>query len=74
LIRDVVGADITLVDTGEAVARQVQRRIQTELPNRLSDKAIVEFFTSGEVEQASRIMSVLWGEAVSAMQLPQVFL
>lgn len=74
LILDVVGADITLVDTGEAVARQVQRRIQIELPHRSSDAAGVEFFTSGDAEQASRIMSVLWGETVSAIQLPQEFL
>lgn len=74
LIRDVVGADITLVDTGEAVARQVQRRIQIELPQRSSGTAGVEFITSGDAEQASRIMSVLWGEAVSASLLPQEFL
>ncbi|MBA4381105.1 MAG: glutamate racemase [Sideroxydans sp.] len=74
LIREVVGADITLVDTGEAVARQVQRRVHTELANRSSVKAEVEFFTSGDTEQASRIISGLWGEAVSAMQLPQEFL
>lgn len=74
LIRDVVGADITLVDTGEAVARQVQRRIQIELPHRSAGVAGVEFFTSGDAEQASSIMSVLWGEAVSALQLPQEFL
>lgn len=74
LIRDVVGVDVTLVDTGEAVARQVQRRIQIELPYRSSGMAGVEFFTSGDAEQASRIMSVLWGEAVSASQLPQEFI
>ncbi len=74
LIREVVGAEITLVDTGEAVARQVQRRIQIELPHRSSGATGVEFFTSGDVEQATRIMSVLWGEAVSANQLPQEFL
>lgn len=74
LIREVVGADIALVDTSEAVARQVQRRIQVELPHRLSAGAKIEFFTSGNTEQASRIMSVLWGEAVSARQLPQEFL
>jgi glutamate racemase len=33
LIREVVGSEITLVDTGAAVAKQVQRRIQTELSN-----------------------------------------
>lgn len=73
LIRDVVGADITLVDTGEAVARQVQRRIQIELPHRSAGVAGVEFFTSGDAEQASSIMSALWGEAVGALQLPQEF-
>ena len=36
LIRDVVGPDVILIDTGAAVARQLQRRIQNELPNRAS--------------------------------------
>jgi len=74
LIREVVGENIALVDTGEAVARQLQRRIQIELPHRATGVAGVEFFTSGDAEQASRILSVLWGESVSAMQLPQEFL
>ncbi|NNM80012.1 MAG: glutamate racemase [Gallionella sp.] len=82
LIRDVVGEGITLVDTGAAVARQVQRRIQSELSTRtksahpstgsgrtdLHDAA--QFFTSGDTEAASRIMSLLWGETVVARQLP----
>lgn len=77
LIREVVGSGITLVDTGEAVARQVQRRIETELPaKRHADEAhppATEFFTSGDAEQASRIMSILWGEAVTALALPGEF-
>jgi len=36
LIRDAVGPDVILIDTGEAVARQLQRRIATELPGRKS--------------------------------------
>jgi glutamate racemase len=74
LIREVVGADITLIDTGAAVARQVQRRVQVELPHRVSGAADVEFFTSGDAEQASLIMSVLWGKAVSAIPLPEEFI
>lgn len=73
LIRDVVGENITLVDTGEAVARQLQRRIQTELPERISGEATAKFFTSGDTEEASRIMSLLWGENVMARQLPESF-
>ncbi|MDD2913847.1 MAG: glutamate racemase [Gallionella sp.] len=83
LIADVAGANITLVDTGEAVARQLQRRIQSELPARKrtvhpepvegqNDSA--QFFTSGDAAQASRIMSVLWGAEIVAQPLPQPFL
>ncbi len=71
LIREVAGANITLVDTGEAVARHLQRRMQTELPERISSDATAQFFTSGDAAQASRIMSLLWGEDVIARQLPR---
>jgi glutamate racemase len=74
LIRDVVGDGITLVDTGQAVARQLQRRIQAELPTRTGGDSTARFFTSGDAAQASRIMSVLWGEHVSAQRLPSEFL
>lgn len=101
LIREVVGGNITLIDTGDAVARQLQRRIQAELPahahpstmlskdnsqvagyepfdnaqGRLVEvSGTVQFFTSGDAEQASRIMSVLWGAPVIASRLPAEFL
>lgn len=73
LIRSVVGPDVILVDTGEAVARQLQRRMLAELPGRLPGTASSEFFTSGDATRASNIMSVLWGDPVMAGQLPQAF-
>ncbi|HUX91711.1 MAG TPA: glutamate racemase [Gallionellaceae bacterium] len=74
LISEVVGSNIALVDTGAAVARQLQRRIQTELPSRLSTVAPAMFFSSGDAAHASRIMSVLWGADVAVQRLPQEFL
>jgi len=75
LISEVVGPDIALVDTGAAVARQLHSRIQAELPARTPDiAATVRFWSSGDAAQASRIMSVLWGEEVAAQRLPQRFL
>ena len=73
LIAEVVGSNIALIDTGAAVARQLHRRMQEELPVRTSGLAAEEFFTSGDVAQASRIMSVLWGSVVEARQLPKKF-
>jgi len=81
LISEVVGNDITLVDTGAAVAKQLQRRIHTELrePDPVGKpdsegKYDERFFTSGTVEQASRIMSLLWHNDVVANPLPLEFL
>lgn len=74
LIREVAGMDIKLIDTGEAVARHLQRRIQNELPARSAGDASAQFFTSGDAAQASRIMSRLWDETVTAKRLPHPFL
>jgi glutamate racemase len=75
LIREVVGENITLVDTGTAVARQLRRRLQTELPERISAaQHQTEFWTSGDATQASRIISALWGEPSAVKCLPQLFL
>jgi glutamate racemase len=74
VIAEVVGSNIALVDTGTAVACQLQRRIETELSMRISAGATVEFFTSGDVVAAALTMSVLWGNDVEVMQLPAAFL
>lgn len=74
LIRDVAGDSVVLVDTGAAVARQLQYRIQTELPQRVTGDSSAQFFSSGDAGQASRIMSALWGETVSAKRLPREFI
>ena len=74
LIREVVGENIALIDTGAAVARHLQQRIKAELPPRIEGEATETFFTSGDTEQASRIMSSLWGKEVIAQQLPPEFL
>ena len=74
LIQDAVGANITLVDTGAAVALQLRRRIQTELPARAHGDGSTRFFTSGDAGPASRIMSALWKSDVVAARLPLEFL
>ena len=84
LIREIVGNDLVLIDTGLAVAHQLQRRIQNERPigakpfditqPKTGTKPPVQFFTSGDPVQASRIVSALWGESVIVTRLPQKFL
>jgi glutamate racemase len=84
LIQEIVGPNIVLVDTGVAVARQLQRRIYSELSDhkelcsisqgRLSTSPTAQFFTSGDPVYASRIISTLWGESVIVTQLPRQYM
>jgi glutamate racemase len=76
LIADVVGKNIALVDTGAAVALQLQRRMLAELPARLptSAPAVAEFFSSGDAQQSAKIISLLWGEQVAVHRLTAEFL
>lgn len=62
LIRQIVGSDVTLIDTGAAVAKQVQKRLaalhmltQQDLPG------AVRFWTNSQSADAKRVIEVLWG-------------
>jgi glutamate racemase len=75
LIREVAGNAITLVDTGSAVAQQLQRRMLAELPDQTPRaSAHARFWTSGDPHHASRIISALWGEQVAVQYLPQNYI
>jgi glutamate racemase len=76
LIREVVGEEIVLVDTGAAVARELKRRVDGELPPRVTEGVVGSeiFYSSGDEEHATHIMSALWGGEVAAESLPDEFL
>lgn len=69
LIREVVGEQVTLIDTGEAVARHLQHRLLSELPCRSATQPDEFFYTSGDCDQATHIMSALWGRTIEVQPL-----
>lgn len=70
LIEDIVGPDIALIDTGHAVARQVVRVLtDAELIGPAQTPGTTQFWTTAAADQASRVMSTLWGEPVTAHTL-----
>lgn len=75
LIRAVAGDGMTLIDTGAAVARELKRRIDTELPPGVAAGVTggVAFYTSGEIGQAARIIPLLWGADCVVAALPQAY-
>ena len=69
VIVELVGPDVHLIDTGEAVARQVVRRLPEVLIGRIDTQPSERFWTTGDGRSAARIVSQLWGRAVNVTPL-----
>jgi glutamate racemase len=61
LISEIVGPGVQLIDTGEAVARQLVRRLPEALIGRIDAQPTERFWTTGDARSAARIVSQLWG-------------
>lgn len=65
------GAKITLIDTGAAVARQLQKRLaEANLLAQGNKQGQVQFWTNSDSAQARDVISRLWGSDVQVTSLP----
>jgi glutamate racemase len=64
VIQEIVGNEITLIDTGAAVAKQLKRQLKEKgLLSSSQQKAEVHFWTNSEAENASQITEKLWSRS-----------
>jgi glutamate racemase len=71
LITEIAGESVTLIDSGAAVARQLQRRLaQSDLLADSGSVARLRFWTSGDPAASERVISVLLGLKVTVERLP----
>jgi glutamate racemase len=61
LIEEIVGKEITLIDTGAAVARQLQKRLIEQNLLAEASGGNVAFWTNSEADDAKDVMVQLWG-------------
>jgi glutamate racemase len=64
VIAAAVGPNVQIIDTGEAVARQVVRRLPAALIGRIDLTPEERFWTTGNAAAAARTMTRLWGKPV----------
>ena len=65
LIESIVGETVEVIDTGEAVAREVKRRLtEVDLSNSDSHCGNEVFWTSNNIPQTQEAMSALWGHEI----------
>ena len=72
LIRAMVGIDVDIIDPGEAIARELRRRLESI--GRLSRRdrlGTEQFWTSGSPKSAKKLISQLWETEVEVMRLPE---
>jgi len=68
LIREIIGNDICIIDTGDAIARELVKQLTDNML--LSTKKIskslepVVFWSSGEIHHVEPLVSRLWGEGI----------
>jgi glutamate racemase len=70
VIQEIVGKNITLIDTGEAVAKQLKHKLDEKgLLTKNTEKAEVHFWTNSEAENAEQVTEKLWGHHVEEHRL-----
>ncbi len=69
LLREIVPAEVKLIDTGAAVARRLDSLLAARaLPG--ESAAPVRFWTTGDVQLMAKVLPLLWGEAASVSFFP----
>lgn len=69
-LSEIAGKGVTILDTGEAVARELKRRlVQQGLLHHGEGDGAVHFFTSGEVNAVQTMIAHLWGSPVAVQVL-----
>ena len=71
VIKKAIGENITVIDTGNAVAREVVRRLQESgLMEENNKTGTEQFWTSGTLENIQAVIERLWNGKVTVRSLP----
>ncbi|MGZ8269627.1 MAG: glutamate racemase [Methylophilus sp.] len=66
VIQEIVGQNISLIDTGAAVARQVKHRLdEKNLLTNSNTKADIAFWTNSQDDKAEDVIAALWGSSIN---------
>ncbi|MFZ5591240.1 MAG: glutamate racemase [Bacillota bacterium] len=68
-VQKICGPEVKLIDTGQAVARQVERVLkQHDLQHTAAASGRELFYTSGDPEAVGKVISTLWGKQVQVQK------
>lgn len=71
VVAEIAGPEVTLIETGAAVARQLARVLDERGLRAHGDSGVERFWTSGDPSESRRVISALLGREVSVEKLPE---
>ncbi len=70
VIKDIVGASVSIIDSGSAIARELKSRLEKiELLSCRHHEGSIQFLSSGETSRAKRVISLLWESEIEVKKL-----
>lgn len=70
-IQAIAGSEVRVVDAGDAVARELQRRLaELGLLNTAAAPGEVRFYSSGDPQQQAQLLGRYWGKPLQVTPLP----
>lgn len=70
LIKKIVGENVTLIDTGTAVAKYLEKRLSAlDMLADNKELAKVKFWTNSQASNAKQVIEYLWGEPAEVFKL-----
>lgn len=67
LITEIAGNKVGIIDTGFAVAKELQRRLQEMNLQNTKRNSSVSFFSSGNTAEQETLISHYWGKPTQVM-------
>lgn len=70
LIEEIAGPEVAIIDTGAAVAKQVQHKlIEINCINDSNDEANIKFYSNSQYSVAHAVIETLWGQTADIQTL-----
>ncbi len=71
IIRELAGPDVHIIETGAAVARQLQRKLQEAKLAAETGESDIRFWTSGDPQRVATLASSLLGQTCDFQRFPE---
>lgn len=72
MIKDIAGPGVAVIDSSEAIARELRRRLSAEnLLSHSNDAGTERFLTSADPEKSGSVIALLWKNRVEVERFPE---